>query len=547
MNNIKKLSLAMIIGCLGLGIITNVQADINDGLVAYFPFNDTYGVNEAVEWLHDIENTGLNTFPDRFGVASCACDLKNPETGSLYDLAESYIKIPDQCEMRFRNAFSFSVWVYFIAYPDHKDVNIISNDLYLSYDDISGGPASYKLWIGPDNTLGFSLRNASQYSTAVSLSFPEREWTHIAAVWDDTSMRLYVNGMKKDEAEFPPIAYDAYAGNPVYIGASAQDAILDPKEGWNGYMDDFRIYNRSLSESEIQELQEYADDRININRSDVIYISRGSKEADFRMVSFVYTPQNPAAAEILGNQLPGGYNTDNYKIGTYSSVRGDYVEYGDTSLEISPGTAYWIYAKNGLNLGVEGVPVCKNEDVEIELLYNPTEKDGWNMIAAPNNAVYLWDNIEVVLYKERTILTGYPKKILDLSENDVISKRLWRWANGSYVFYSPSAYDSEFYDTSEQCLRPHEGYWVNVNTDMSRGYNVHLRFPASVQADTCPKNERKRSDSLSSVLPDNGEYPPSPIGSFNEKNDISVEDSGGGCFIGVLGISFNKRFSGVRK
>ncbi len=61
------------------------------------------------------------------------------------------------------------------------------------------------------------------------------------------------------------------------------------------------------------------------------------------------------------------------------------------------------------------------------------------MIAAPNDASYVWDDVELVVYDAKnTIVEGYPESISSLSSYDVVSRRLWRWED---VFYSPSPDD----------------------------------------------------------------------------------------------------------
>jgi hypothetical protein len=619
MNNKLNIAVLIVLSVFGWGIACNSWADaesIDDGVIVYFPFSKQYGLTDVMDWLQIEKPTRLGTFPDRFGMENSACDFKNLETGSWSDPAQSYIKIPDQCEVRFRNAFSFSVWVYFIDYPGHKDSHVIAKKmtLFILQNDnftndggsnslqASGVPEeiieqlqilkdkeykeenekdefikaleatigtdqlikyktpilektlreavnSYNLWVTRDNVLSFYLRkNASEHASVNYQFLPERVrvWTHIAAVWDGSFMRLYINGNKEDEVELNgDIAYNEYDSNPVYIGADNQNSDPSPEEGWNGYMDDFRIYNRGLSESEIQQLQ-YINDSIDKSKSDFVKVKAGSQEADFKMVSFNYNPDNPHAPKVFGAQLLGGYNTDIYRIGTYDPIVGDYVEYGE-NLEITPGKAYWVYAKNGLDIRVDGTPVCKNDDIEIELLYNKDQMDGWNMIATPNNATYVWNDIEVVVSKD-----GYPKSVSTLSsDDDVISKRLWRWEDGSYLFYSPSPDSSDGrYDSSNPCLEPHEGYWVRVNTEkLTDNEKIYLRFRANTQNDICPDARTVKSNKTSlSYSQDDDEYPPSPLNGFSKGNiKIIEEGDSGGCFIDTVSTSsiFAKYLIGI--
>jgi uncharacterized repeat protein (TIGR01451 family) len=84
----------------------------------------------------------------------------------------------------------------------------------------------------------FRLSSTSQYPTG---GF---SWLHVAATFDGTTMRMYVNGVEES----------SMAG-PLSIGAGAVDfgvgAHADGTSIFPGVMDDVKIYNRALSATEI--------------------------------------------------------------------------------------------------------------------------------------------------------------------------------------------------------------------------------------------------------------------------------------------------------
>ncbi len=190
----------------------------------------------------------------------------------------------------------------------------------------------------------------------------------------------------------------------------------------------------------------------------------GQTAADFQMVSITQWPDDPSAESVLGDDMGGEYDTRRFRIGTYDPMKagGSYREYGE-DLNIQPGRAYWIFARQGLDLTVEGVPVSTQHDIEVELYYNPDTLDGWNMIAPPNNRAYDWASVQIIEYdREGGILFG-PTAVGDLAEdNPYLDKRLWRWESGAYEF-----------DTIQ--MVPEEGYWVKTYKP-----NVYLRFPAGI-------------------------------------------------------------------
>ncbi len=83
-------------------------------------------------------------------------------------------------------------------------------------------------------------------------------WTHIAATWDGSTMKLYKDGI--------PVGSRAKSGvldanNNVKVAIGNQPADV-PGKPFDGLIDDLRIYNVALSQSEIQELvygYEYED------------------------------------------------------------------------------------------------------------------------------------------------------------------------------------------------------------------------------------------------------------------------------------------------
>ena len=91
-------------------------------------------------------------------------------------------------------------------------------------------------WLAPPNSIGTGT------------------WYHVAVSYDKSSTAnvpaLYVNGVKMSLTTLtsPTIALPSYAGT-TFIGNR-----LDLTRGWDGLIDDLRIYNRLLSDAEVQSL-----------------------------------------------------------------------------------------------------------------------------------------------------------------------------------------------------------------------------------------------------------------------------------------------------
>ena len=252
--------------------------------------------------------------------------------------------------------------------------------------------------------------------------------------------------------------------------------------------------------------------KVGTREEKTVKVPAGEDESDFKMVSFVQWPDDPRPEKVLGDDM-GGYNTTVHRIGTFHPASGGYLEYGRGLKEIKPGQAYWIFAKDGLEITVEGVLVSTSHDIEVELVCNlDVDKGCWNMIACPNDVVYDWNRVVVVRYHD----DGTEKIVMPVSssDNDLVHKKLWAWENGTYN------YESEITE-----MLPNEGYWVKALQE-----DVFLRFPGSDRNEPSPEVGARRSRASAS---DYDDAPPAPMGYTGGKSS-RVDENGGGCFVASL-------------
>jgi len=186
----------------------------------------------------------------------------------------------------------------------------------------------------------------------------------------------------------------------------------------------------------------------------------GSTEAEFRMVSFVQWPDEPSSVGVLGDEM-GVYDPRYFRFGAYDPASGGYQTFGP-ELKIVPGRAYWLLARNGLEVTANGVMVSTDHDLEVPLTY--ADGNGWNMIGAPNNLAYDWQQVQVVVYSVSGAIIFGPTPVADLAgDNQYLDTRLWRWEAGGYL-------------DDTQLISPYQGYWVKARQDL-----ISLRFPVVVQ------------------------------------------------------------------
>ena len=192
-----------------------------------------------------------------FGGATTAVDLERGTVG-YFDGINDYIAIPRNGTLQnvISTSFSFAAWVKPADVPPSLDplppTGHASDWLYTVI--ASPYPPDALLY---NNSGKFSFRvfNTAwaQPSVASPLSYDPGEWHHVVGVTDDVAktLTLYVDG--QEAAKGP---YTGTLMNPA--GASYHIGNSNPGGDWDfrmkGNIDDARVFNRSLSASEVAAL-----------------------------------------------------------------------------------------------------------------------------------------------------------------------------------------------------------------------------------------------------------------------------------------------------
>jgi len=109
--------------------------------------------------------------------------------------------------------------------------------------------------------LRFRLKTNEAWATATLISDSVLQagiWTHVAATWDGSVMRLYKDGVEIASMHKGGTAVAVDPDVSVAIGSQPANAYdSDPKHThkyFDGIIDDVRVYNRALNDEEIQTL-----------------------------------------------------------------------------------------------------------------------------------------------------------------------------------------------------------------------------------------------------------------------------------------------------
>ena len=219
MTNVMLGALLVILFITGIG-----HADLNDGLVAYYPFNGN--ANDESGNGNDGTVSGATLTTDRFGNPSTAYSFGGPE--SQDEIILKY-EIPATTEDG-----SWSVW----AKPNHSEWS----GAVLGQSDHTVGYLFYFYHSGR-MYAGAGEDNITQVYWNSYTPDMAGQWNHLLLTKSGSTLTLYVNGVNQGQRTMSQITPIASIG----IGQG------DPYR-FDGSIDEVRIYSRVLSESEIQEL-----------------------------------------------------------------------------------------------------------------------------------------------------------------------------------------------------------------------------------------------------------------------------------------------------
>lgn len=218
------------------------SASLSEGLIAFFPFDgNTYDASG----LGLVERSvGVSFAPDRFG---------NPEGALRLVHGQSYIEIPNIDAVKLESEASFSLWVSLDkglnpSFDDPHGAHIFSRGA--TYADKY---ADFALLVRPAGLVFEMANNQNQPKDSQfrSLESPQA-WNHLVIVYTQGEVRLFVNGERTAvQSSYPRIRLSNRA---LYIGCRYLRNNGRPWDSFQGLVDDFRIYNRSLTDQEVQKL-----------------------------------------------------------------------------------------------------------------------------------------------------------------------------------------------------------------------------------------------------------------------------------------------------
>ncbi len=208
--------------------------DLSEGLVAYYPF-DGSGNDVSGNCNHGTLQGGVTFAPGRNGMAA------------QFDGVNDYVSVANNSGLDLTNTFTLSAWIFQkgaqargYRIVDKCPAGIADGWTFDTYGNNSGG-----------RRLRLQAVDLTDHNVVGSTDYTLLAWHHVVATVSETIGKVYMDGCLDGEGlvgKIPSNNLDIFIGSPhPYNGTGFV-------EFFNGLIDDVRIYNRTLSAAEVEEL-----------------------------------------------------------------------------------------------------------------------------------------------------------------------------------------------------------------------------------------------------------------------------------------------------
>lgn len=245
----KILSLLILVLAINSGL--NAQ-NLNDNLLVYYPLDGDV-TDQSANGFDGI-NFGATPSEDRNGI----------QNGSMLFENDAYIDFPNQSALQPDFPFSFSFWFMPTEYNEDQNYSLVSTDMTL--DKYYGAFITInrytdQLLVGFGDGIGFTsveYRFGKVSGEPILLN----KWYHLAVVFKSPfDIIVYLDGFKiplcQSGTGNPDMQYNNVTGS---LGRNDHSSIFGNNLSFfTGKMDEFRYWNRSLTDEDVELLHPVFD------------------------------------------------------------------------------------------------------------------------------------------------------------------------------------------------------------------------------------------------------------------------------------------------
>ncbi len=212
------------------------SADLNDGLTAYYPF-DGNAADKSRNGNHGTEYGGAEYLSGVTGQAV------------RFDGTDDYIKVKSDKSLNPANQFSIAFWIRTDSNPETWSSVVCKEGTYIN------GLANpeYSLSLSSQGVIRLASAGDGHAGHSYEGPLPAGEWIFYAGVVDRKNhyVRIYINNILYREYADP---YSSFNNNNEDMKIGWSQAAGSSSLPFRGSLDELRLYNCVLSESEIREL-----------------------------------------------------------------------------------------------------------------------------------------------------------------------------------------------------------------------------------------------------------------------------------------------------
>jgi serine/threonine protein kinase len=204
--------------------------NLNEGLVAYYPFNGNAKDESGNGNDGDVKGAAL--IPDRHGKKDSAYGFDGQSSNIQIERTASIKKLENS-----EKEFSIVLWVNLKEFLSGG--SLIRHDCEFNLYATPSGVAAEKFF---ENQNSFRITSTLEPLTL-------HTWVSVCCVFRMDGEEIYIDGVKQRTSSDQQVFPEGMFNNPLTIGKSLRHH--DPS---NGAIDDIRIYSRALSTEEVKAL-----------------------------------------------------------------------------------------------------------------------------------------------------------------------------------------------------------------------------------------------------------------------------------------------------
>lgn len=212
---------------------------VNNGLVLHLPFSGN--TNDASGNGNNGIVMGPTLTTDRFGKANQAYQFTRS--------GGQHIRVPNSTALNMTGStLTVCAWIY----PNWAGIANTNMQILSKAQDASSAGRKFGVGTGSPNQLNVELRTSTgtfdQDWYCTNCTLQQNIWQFVTIVYDGTAIKWYKNGTLL--YQIPKTGNIVSTTSELIIGSFADRT----QSYFNGSMDEIRIYNRALTNAEIQTL-----------------------------------------------------------------------------------------------------------------------------------------------------------------------------------------------------------------------------------------------------------------------------------------------------